>query len=520
MNWDFAWLMDPSAWVGLGVLVLLELALGIDNLLFISLLAGRLPHNRRKKAFRMGMGLALLQRFVLLSVMAWLVGLREPLFTLLGKDFAVRDIILVAGGVFLLFKGSQELHEKLEENGGNRTENAEGGAGFWTVVVQIVALDAFFSFDSVLTAVGMASDVTMMMAAVAVAMAIMLRAAAFLSVFVERYPSIIVMCLGFMMMVGGSLILDGLGVPIPRGYLYAAVLFSLFVESFRQLMVRRRRSQSVRKGSRRALVEAVSRLLSLGELNSGEAQLEMAALAADAGEAGFCARKERELVARILSFGGLSVRTLMTPWRNADKIAASASWEEVKNLAERSSQTCIPVYDESSEDILGAVFLQDMLKQQKSGSAVCAADLARPVPVVLEQTRVTDMWGLLADASEPLAVVLDEYGRPAGILTAEHVVRCLAGGAEKRVKKEAPSGEEFVLSGSMPLPEAMAALQLETSEVFRSETLAGMVLEILGRIPHEGESFSWGGWGWKILGMDGLRIASLGLQRDEASADG
>lgn len=106
----------------------------------------------------------------------------------------------------------------------------------------------------------------------------MLRAAAFLSVFVERYPSIIVMCLGFMMMVGGSLILDGLGVPIPRGYLYAAVLFSLFVESFRQLMVRRRRSQSVRKGSRRALVEAVSRLLSLGELNSGEAQLEMAAL--------------------------------------------------------------------------------------------------------------------------------------------------------------------------------------------------------------------------------------------------
>ena len=151
-----------------------------------------------------------------------------------------------------------------------------------------------------------------------------------------------------------------------------------------------------------------------------------------------------------------------------------------------------------------------MLKQQKSGSAVCAADLARPVSVVLEQTRVTDMWGLLADASEPLAVVLDEYGRPAGIVTAEHVVRCLPGGAEKRVKKEAPSGEEFVLSGSMPLPEGHAALQLETSEVFRSETLAGMVLEILGRIPPEGESFSWGGWGWKILGMDGLRIASLG----------
>ena len=191
MNWDFAWVADPSAWVGLGVLILLELALGIDNLLFISLLAGRLPRNSRKKAFRMGMGLALIQRFALLSMMAWLMGLREPLFTMLGRGFAVRDIILVAGGVFLLFKGSQELHDKLEDAGDHR-ENSGGGAGFWIVVIQIAALDAFFSFDSVLTAVGMANDVTMMMTAVAVAMAIMLRAASFLSAFVERYPSIVV----------------------------------------------------------------------------------------------------------------------------------------------------------------------------------------------------------------------------------------------------------------------------------------------------------------------------------------
>ena len=215
MNWDFAWVADPSAWVGLGVLILLELALGIDNLLFISLLAGRLPRNSRKKAFRMGMGLALIQRFALLSMMAWLMGLREPLFTMLGRGFAVRDIILVAGGVFLLFKGSQELHDKLED-AGDHGENSGGGPGFWIVVIQIAALSAFISFDSVLTAVGMANDVTMMMTAVAVAMAIMLRAASFLSAFVERYPSIVVMCLGFMMMVGGSLFMDGMGLTVPR----------------------------------------------------------------------------------------------------------------------------------------------------------------------------------------------------------------------------------------------------------------------------------------------------------------
>ena len=519
MNWDFAWVADPSAWVGLGVLILLELALGIDNLLFISLLAGRLPRNSRKKAFRMGMGLALIQRFALLSMMAWLMGLREPLFTMLGRGFAVRDIILVAGGVFLLFKGSQELHDKLED-AGDHGENSGGGAGFWIVVIQIAALDAFFSFDSVLTAVGMANDVTMMMTAVAVAMAIMLRAASCLSAFVERYPSIVVMCLGFMMMVGGSLIMDGMGLPVPRGYLYAAVLFSLFVEAFRQLMVRRRRSRRVTRDSRGALADAVSRLLSLGELSSGEAQLEMAALAADAGKAGVCAKKERELLARILRLGGLSVRTIMIPWRNVDKIHASASWEEMKVAAGHSLQACIPVFDEASDDVLGAVFPQDMIARERKSAGLRAAELARPVPVVLEHTHVTDMWDILADAAGPLAVVLDEYGRPAGIVTPEHVVRALAGGAENREEAKL-SGTELVLAGGMPLPEAVSALKLEHGEDFRSETLAGMVLEILGRIPHEGESFSWGGWRWRVLGMDGLRIARLGLRREgESAAEG
>lgn len=519
MNWDFAWLADPSAWVGLGVLILLELALGIDNLLFISLLAGRLPRERRQKAFRAGMGLALLQRFALLSMMAWLMGLREPVLTLLGRGFAVRDLILVGGGIFLLFKGSQELHDKLE-GGGERAEGAGGGARFWTVVIQIAALDAFFSFDSVLTAVGMADDVTMMMAAVAVAMAIMLRAASFLSAFVERYPSIVVMCLGFMMMVGASLVMDGIGLPVPRGYLYAAVVFSLFVEAFRQLMVRRRRSPGAARDSRGALADAVSRLLSLGELNSGEAQLELAALAADAGEAGVCAKKERELLARILRLGGLSVRAIMTPWRNADKMAASASWNELKAAVARSTQACVPVFDEASDDVLGAVFPRDMLAREGTEGELRAADLARPVPVVLEHTHVTDMWDALAGATEPLAVVLDEYGRPAGVVTPEHVVRALAGGAERPVVRADPDGTELVLAGSMPLPEALSALKLEHSGRFRSETLAGMVLEILGRIPREGESFSWGGRVWRILGMDGLRIARLGIQRKDKAVTG
>lgn len=519
MNWDFAWVADPSAWIGLGVLILLEMALGIDNLLFISLLAGRLPENKRKRAFHVGLSIAVIQRFLLLSMMAWLVSLRQPLFTVWGHPFSVRDMILVTGGFFLLYKGSQELHERLDGDKGNAEKKNEE-VHFGAVILQIAVMDAVFSFDSVLTAVGMAEHLTMMMAAVVISMFFMVRAADFLSRLVERHPSIVVMCLGFMMMIGVSLVLDGVGHPISHGYLYAAVLFSLFVEAFRQLMVRRRRSRRVTRDSRGALADAVSRLLSLGELSSGEAQLEMAALAADAGKAGVCAKKERELLARILRLGGLSVRTIMIPWRNVDKIHASASWEEMKVAAGHSLQACIPVFDEASDDVLGAVFPQDMIARERKSAGLRAAELARPVPVVLEHTHVTDMWDILADAAGPLAVVLDEYGRPAGIVTPEHVVRALAGGAENREEAKL-SGTELVLAGGMPLPEAVSALKLEHGEDFRSETLAGMVLEILGRIPHEGESFSWGGWRWRVLGMDGLRIARLGLRREgESAAEG
>ena len=264
--WDMAWIADPSAWVGLGTLIVLEVVLGIDNLVFISVLASRLPGAQKRQAFFTGLGLALLIRLALLGAVAWIVGLTEPLFTIWGRNFSWRDIILLLGGVFLLFKGTMELHERLE--GGVMGGGEDGGskAVFWQVIAQILVLDAVFSLDSIITSVGMVPHVPVMMIAVVVAMIVMVAAAGPLTAFVERHPTVIILCLGFLLMIGVSLVTDGMGFHIPKGYLYAAIAFSIFVEGANHLALRNRRKRISMRDMRESTARAV--LANSGQANA------------------------------------------------------------------------------------------------------------------------------------------------------------------------------------------------------------------------------------------------------------
>ena len=199
------WLLDPTIWVGLLTLVVLEIVLGIDNLIFIAILADKLPPAERERARVIGLSLALLMRLGLLAGMSWLVQLTSPLVSFWGFQLSGRDLILIVGGFFLLFKGTLELHERLE---GKRAEvsNARVYASFWVIVTQIVVLDAVFSIDAVITAVGMVDDLSVMMTAVVIAMVIMLLASKPLTRFVNAHPTVVVLCLGFLLMIGFSLV--------------------------------------------------------------------------------------------------------------------------------------------------------------------------------------------------------------------------------------------------------------------------------------------------------------------------
>ncbi len=222
---------QPETWIALATLIVMEVVLGIDNLVFISILTNKLPEAMRPRARSIGIGLALGLRLALLGTVAFIVTLTRPLFEAFGHGFSWRDLILIAGGLFLVWKATKEIHHSLEPVG----DAAPGVAGaatmtFGSAIVQIIALDLVFSLDSIITAVGMTDHVPIMVVAVLVAVSVMLLAAAPLSAFIARHPSVVMLALGFLLMIGMVLIAEGFGVHVPKGYVYAAMAFSALVE--------------------------------------------------------------------------------------------------------------------------------------------------------------------------------------------------------------------------------------------------------------------------------------------------
>lgn len=222
------WITDPQTWIAFLTLVALELVLGVDNVIFISILAGKLPSHEQQKARTTGLGLAVITRILLLFSLSWIIGLTAPLFTLFKYEISGRDIILILGGLFLLGKSTHEIHQKLE--GAEGHASARVTPAFASVLVQILLLDVVFSLDSVITAVGMVDQIWIMVAAVIISAGVMILSAAPISNFVDRHPTIKMLALSFLLLIGFTLIVEGLHQHIPKGYIYFAMGFSVFVE--------------------------------------------------------------------------------------------------------------------------------------------------------------------------------------------------------------------------------------------------------------------------------------------------
>ena len=250
-------LSDPAAWLALATLIVLEVVLGIDNLIFISILSNKLPAHQQVKARRLGIGLALVMRLALLSMIAWIAGLTAPVFDLgiqgaLGGNgkpsfetaFSWRDLILISGGIFLLWKATKEIHHTLDphESGTALDKTGKAALSFGSAIAQILVLDMVFSIDSILTAIGMTDDLPVMVIAVIVAVSVMMVAATPLANFVEANPTVVMLALSFLLMIGMVLIADGFGVHVPKGYIYGAMAFSTAVETL-NIIARKRREK-------------------------------------------------------------------------------------------------------------------------------------------------------------------------------------------------------------------------------------------------------------------------------------
>ena len=268
------WIADPNAWLGLATLIGLEIVLGIDNLVFTAILANRLPEPQRRHARLVGLSLALIMRLGLLAAISALAQLTKPLLSVAGFSFSGRDLILIGGGIFLLAKGTTELNERIEAAHEGAAPRRKPPA-FWQVIVQIILLDLVFSLDSIITAVGMVEHLSIMVIAVVVAVTAMIFASGPLTNFVNGRPTVVILCLGFLLLIGFSLITEGFGLHIPKAYLYAAILFSVLVESANELRRRNQKRHFAAATRRERASEAILRMLGAEQASAGGGEAEL-----------------------------------------------------------------------------------------------------------------------------------------------------------------------------------------------------------------------------------------------------
>ncbi len=517
--------MDPTAWLGLLALIVLEIVLGIDNLIFIAILADKLPPSQREKARLTGLSLALVMRLGLLASISWMVTLTDPLFQVFKRNISAHDLILLFGGLFLLFKATMELHERLE----GRMEIQRGRrhhAKFWAVVTQIIVLDAVFSLDAVITAVGMVNHLSIMMIAVVVAMAIMVFASGVLTRFVNKHPTVVMLCLGFLLMIGLSLIAEGMGLHIPKGYLYGAIGFSVLIEAFNQLARSNRTRHLIgERPLRDRTAEAVLKLLGGGS-DPEEVGDDISAVTQTDEEKPIFAQDERVMIRGVLQLAERSIQSLMTPRPDVVWLDANTPQEQLLQRLQDQPYTRLILSNGELDKMLGAVESRVILTKMLAGEDFNLIDLAEPPLVVLEGTSALKVLTLLRQHPIPMVVVIDEYGSIEGMATLSDLLAAIVGELANTTDPNTPlvvtrDDGTWLLDGSLPLEQLEELLRIELPPNEHDfYTLGGLVLEQLQHIPEVGESFSLEGYWLKVTAMEGRRISQVEVTVMEEDTSG
>lgn len=481
-------LMDPQIWVGLFTLVVLEVVLGIDNLVFIAILADKLPPKQRDKARLIGLSLALFMRLGLLSVISWMVTLTKPIFTISTLSFSGRELIMLLGGLFLLFKATTELHERLE-NKQHDGSHGKGYASFWLVVAQIVVLDAVFSLDAVITAVGMVNHLPVMMAAVTIAMVVMLVASKPLTSFVNRHPTVVVLCLSFLLMIGLSLVAEGFGFHIPKGYLYAAIGFSIIIEFFNQIaqrnFVRHQSRQPLRARTADAILSMMGNKRKENDVNQESNKL-IKPIEAEA-----FAEEERYMINGVLTLASRSLRSIMTPRGEISWVDSLKTEAEIREQLLSSPHSLFPVCRGELDEVIGVARAKELLVALDKGDNIATVAAQSPAIVVPETLDPINLLGVLRRARGSFVIVNDEFGMVQGLVTPLDVLEAIAG--EFPDADETPEithdGDGWLVKGTTDLHALQQRLDINTlvSPDEDIASIAGLVIAINGQIPKPGD---------------------------------
>lgn len=513
---DLSWLAEPQTWIGFATLLILEVVLGIDNLVFVAILANKVKPSLRDKARLTGLTLAVTIRIVMLAFMAKIMTLTAPLFQLFEKDVSGKDLIMFSGGIFLLYKATTELHERLE--GTNHFQVADTNkkhAAFWGVVAQILVLDAVFSIDSVITAVAMVDHIVVAMAAVIVAMTVMILASKPLTEFVDKHPTVVMLCLGFLLMIGFSLIAEAFHYHIPKGYLYAAIGFSILIEIFNQVSQKNtKKNEYISSSWRQRTAENVLGMMGIRE----------SLLATDGDKSNdneHFEENEKSMIRSVLTLGERPVFGIMIPRSDIERLDISQSRDEQKAKLITTPYSRILVVGKAGVDEpLGYVAKKDLLAQLLSNDELnIQAALKQPLMLPESATALMAIE-LFRKHSADYALVVDEFGAVLGMVTTKDLLETIAGEFPEEFEREDEpamqenADESLTVDGALEYVELAPQLNLPPQhEDAEFHTVAGLVLELLGDLPEVGDSVDYYGWCFEVIEKEGHKIERIKITR-------
>lgn len=508
-------LSDPTIWIGLLTLVVLEIVLGIDNLVFIAILADKLPPHQRDKARLIGLSLALIMRLGLLTAISWMVTLTEPLFSVLGLEFSGRDLILLFGGLFLVFKATMELHERMEGKV-KSTGKRQVYAGFWLVVSQIVVIDAVFSLDAVITAVGMVDELGVMVAAVTIAMIVMIVASKPLTRFVSEHPTVVILCLSFLLMIGFSLVAEGFGMNIPKGYLYAAIGFSILIETFNQVARRNFIRNESNLPIRDRTADAILRLMGT-KFESDEPTSSDKEKVTDPSKNQAFVEEERLMISGVLTLAERSIRSVMTPRGDISWLDSQASAEILREQLLESPHSLFPVGKGSLENLIGVVRAKEVYTVLENGGTLEEIAAKSPPIVVPESASVIKILNILRGAKGNLVIVVDEFGIVQGLVTPLDILEVIAGDfpdADETPDVIQENGN-WIVKGSADLhqlEQVLGQANLSDSDA-NFISLGGLLLSQLNELPKSGLTIKIHDFEFEVLEVVDRRIESVKIRR-------
>ena len=512
---DISWLAEPQTWVGLVTLLILEVVLGIDNLVFVAILANKVKPALRDRARITGLSLAVLIRFVMLAFMAKIISLTEPLFQIGQQQVSGKDLIMFGGGIFLLYKATTELHERLE--GANHFQVADQHkkhAAFWTVVAQILVLDAVFSIDSVITAVAMVEHIVVAMAAVAIAMVLMIMASKPLTEFVDKHPTVVMLCLGFLLMIGFSLIAEAFHFHIPKGYLYAAIGFSILIEVFNQVSQKNaKKNDYISSSWRQRTAENV-----LGMMGIRESLL--------AGDGGASAdnthfeENEKSMIRSVLTLAERPIFGVMIPRSDIERLDISQSKDEQKaKLIQCPYSRLLVVGKAGVDEPLGYISKKDLLTNVlETGDWNVQAALKQPLMLPESATALMAIE-LFRKHSADYALVVDEFGAILGMVTMKDLLETIAGEfPEEFERQDEPAVQSnpdasLTVDGTLEYVELAPQLGLPLqAEDAAFHTVAGLIMEQLGDLPEVGDTIEFHGWRFEVTEKAGHKIERVTIR--------